>query len=230
MRGGGLGVTLCAVALCALGGCKKESAPAATPGSSSGAASAQGASPDAGARLALTREHVDRFVKYQTRLVELYDQVLKQREREKAAPIARLADGGVADPVKVTLQLFEGKAKAEEMARAEAGLSMEEVRGIEPIVAEVINERSNARDENVEAAIKQYEAMRDKLPEDQRKPVEEQLQDLKSDHERRFGNVDQRQKLGDAAVDAVLAREADLARLRIEWVKRIAALSRERNH
>ena len=89
-----------------------------------------------------------------------------------------------------------------------------------------INERSNARDENVEAAIKQYQAMRDKLPEDQRKPVEDQLADLKADHEYRFKNVDQRQKFGDAAVDAVLSRESDLARLRTEWVKRIGALSR----
>jgi len=77
----------------------------------------------------------------------------------------------------------------------------------------------------VEGALQQYQAMRDKLPEDQRKPVEEQLADLKADHERRMKNADQREKFGDAAVDAVLTREADLARLRIEWVKRIAALS-----
>jgi acyl-CoA reductase-like NAD-dependent aldehyde dehydrogenase len=211
-----------ALVLGALGGCKKE-APPSQPVQSSSAA---GAAADAGARFPLTREQVDRFVKYQTRLVERYDQVLKQREHEKAAPIARLPDGGMADPVKVSLQLFEGKAKAEETARGEAGLSMQEVRGIEPVVAEVINERSNARDENVEAAVKQYEAMRDKLPEDQRKPVEEQLADLRSDHEYRFKNVEQRQKFGDAAVDAVLSRESDLARLRTEWVKRIGALSR----
>lgn len=220
MKRGGVGTVLALVALAAASGCKRE-APAA---SSSGQRMAE-ASKDAGARFPLTREQVDRFVKYQTRLVELYDQVLKQREGEKAAPMARKPDGGVADPVKVSLQLFEAKAKAEEQARGEAGLSMQEVRGIEPIVAEVINERTNARDENVEAAIQQYQAMRDKLPEDQRKPVEEQLADLKADHERRFKNADQREKFGDAAVDAVLTREADLARLRMEWVKRIAALS-----
>ncbi|HEY8207429.1 MAG TPA: hypothetical protein VIG99_08115 [Myxococcaceae bacterium] len=210
-------------ALVALGGCQKE-APAPA-GASLGAASTHSGD-DAGARFALTRDQVERFVKYQARLVELYDQVLKQREREKAAPIARLPDGGVADPVKVSLQLFEGKAKAEEAARTGAGLSMEDVRAIEPIVAEVINERTNARDEDVEGALKQYEAMRDKLPEDQRKPVEDQMADLKTDHEYRFKNTEQRQKYGDMAVDAVLAREADLARLRTEWIKRIAALSR----
>jgi hypothetical protein len=220
MKRRGAGTALALAALLALGGCKKE-APAAPPQQRAVETSA-----DAGARFALAREQVDRFVKYQTRLVELYDQVLKQREGEKAAPIARKPDGGVADPVKVSLQLFEAKARAEEQARNEAGLSMAEVRGIEPIVAEVINERTNARDENVEGAIQQYEAMRAKLPEDQRKPVEEQLADLEADHERRMKNVDQREKFGDAAVDAVLTREADLARLRIEWVKRIAALSR----
>jgi hypothetical protein len=219
----GLAAALVLVALGALGGCKKEAPEPA--GTSSGAAGgAPETAGDAGVRFALTREQVDRFVKYQTRLVERYDQVLKQREKA-AAPIARLPDGGVADPVKVSLQLFEGKAKAEETARNEAGLGMQEVRGIEPIVAEVINERTNARDENVEGALKQYEAMRDKLPEDQRKPVEEQMADLKSDHDYRFKNVEQRQKYGDSAVDAVLARESDLARLRIEWIKRIAALS-----
>jgi hypothetical protein len=220
------GTVLALAALVAAAGCKKE-APGAPGGQSSSGATAQGAaSGDAGARVALTREQVDRFVKYQTRLVALYDQVLEQRAKERAAPVAHLPDGGVADPVKVSLQLFEGKAKAEEQARAEAGLSMPEVRAIEPVVAEVINERTNARDENVEAAIQQYQAMRDKLPEDQRKPVEEQLADLKADHERRMKNVDQREKFGDAAVDAVLGREADLARLRTEWVKRIGALSR----
>ncbi|HYV45633.1 MAG TPA: hypothetical protein VFA20_12275 [Myxococcaceae bacterium] len=222
MKRRGAGTVLAVVALAAVVavGCKKDAPAAPSP------QRAAEVSPDAGARFPLTRDQVDRFVKYQTRLVELYDQVLKQREHEKAAPIARLPDGGVADPVKVSLQLFEAKAKAEEQARTGAGLSIQELRGIEPIVAEVINERTNARDENVEAAIQQYQAMRDKLPEDQRKPVEEQLADLKSDHERRFKNVDQREKFGDAAVDAVLTREADLARLRIEWVKRIAALSR----
>jgi hypothetical protein len=225
MKRGRLGTALAVGALCAAGACRKE-APASAPGASSqGAAVVQAATPDAGSRFALTREQVDRFVKYQTRLVERYDQVLKDREKEKAAPIARLPDGGVADPVKVSLQLFEAKARAEELARSEAGLTMAEVRGIEPIVAEVINERTSARDEDVEGAIKQYEAMRDKLPEEQRKPVEEQLHDLKADHEYRFGNADQRQKFGDAAVDAVLTREADLARLRAEWIKRIASLS-----
>jgi len=219
MKRGGVGTVLALAALALVGGCKKEGPPAPPQQRAAEAA------PAAGARFPLAREQVDRFVKYQTRLIELYDQVLKQREGEKAAPVARKPDGGVADPVKVSLQLFEAKAKAEEQARAEAGLSMQEVRGIEPIVAEVINERTNARDENVEGAIQQYQAMRDKLPEDQRKPVEEQLADLKADHERRMKNADQREKFGDAAVDAVLTREADLARLRIEWVKRIAALS-----
>src|SRR3954470_4851758 len=106
MKRSGAGTVLALVALVApvlVGGCKKE-APQAAPRRTVETAF------DAGARYALTREQVDRFVKYQTRLVELYDQVLKQREREKAAPIAHLADGGVADPVKVSLQLFEAKA------------------------------------------------------------------------------------------------------------------------
>ncbi|HVE82385.1 MAG TPA: hypothetical protein VND93_06045 [Myxococcales bacterium] len=218
-RCGRLGVALWAAALCTLGACRKEAAPQAS--SSAPAAPA----PAPAAPVTLTNDQVDRFVKYQTRLVALYDEVIQQRDQEKAAPIARKPDGGVADPVKASLQLFEGKAKAEERARAEAGLSPEDVRRIEPVVAEVINERSNARDENVEAAVKQFEAMRDKLPEDQRKPIEEQLHDLKADHDTRFGNVEQRQKFGDQAVNAVLSREADLTRLRTEWVKRIAALS-----
>jgi len=209
---------------CVPGGCQRGQAPAA----GSPPVPAAGAAPDGGtgAPFALGREQVDRFVRYQARLVELYDQVLKEREKKKAAPIARLPDGGLLDPVKVSLQLFEGKARAEEAAREEAGLSLADVRQIEPIVAEVINERQNARDEGVEGALQQYEAMRDKLPEDQRKALEEQIRDLKADHDQRFGNVEQRQKFGDAAVDAVLGREADLARLRKEWVKRIAALGR----
>lgn len=218
----GLGTALVAAALCLAGGCKREPAEPQVPGTSAVAPAAA----DSGVASALTREQVDRFVKYQSRLVELYDQVLSQREREKAAPIARLTDGGVADPVKVSLQLFQGKAKAEEAARAEAGLSLEDIRRIEPIVAGVINERSNARADDVAAVIKQLQALRDKLPEEKRQPVEDQIREVEEDHRHRDGNVEQRQEYGDAAVDAVLTREADLTRLRTEWVKRIGALGR----
>lgn len=202
-------------------GCKKEPAGGST---SPSAASA----PDASAPGAFTPPRLEAFVKYQTRLVELYDGVLKQREKPgaAAAALARLPDGGLADPVKASILLFEGKAKAEEQARAESGLSEEEVAQIEPMVAEVIAERSNARDQDPAESIRKFEAMRDQLPEDQRAPLEEQIGEMKRNHEEQMGNADQRRKYGDAAVDLILTREADLIRLRKDWIARISAMSR----
>src|SRR5262245_4041849 len=117
-----LAISFLAVAW-ALSGCKRER-PAPTPVAT--------ASPQDAGRIALTKAQVDRFATYQAKLVELYDEVLKQ---SPAAP-PRGVDAGAADPMRASLQLFERKAKAEEDARTAAGLSEEDVRAISPVVAE----------------------------------------------------------------------------------------------
>jgi hypothetical protein len=216
---------LIAAAAALSAGCKKEDP--ARSGAAAGTVRAQAAA-DASAPLALTPARLEAFVKYQARLVALYDAVLKQRERQGGEPgaLARLPDGGWVDPVKASLALFEGKAGAEEQARAEAGLSEEEVAQLEPLVAEVISERANARDQDPSESIRKFEAMRDQLSEDQRAPVEEQIAEMRLHHEELMGNAEQRQRYGDAAVDLVLTREAELIRLRKEWIARIAAMTR----
>jgi hypothetical protein len=169
---------------------------------------------------ALTAERLDAFIRYQTRLVALYDQLLWQDGGPRPG---RIGDGGV-DPVRAQIRLFEGKARAEEQAREDAGLTEEEVARIEPMVASVISTRQFAQEANVEATLKQYEAMREKVRADQRDGLEDTIAELKATHQEQMGNVEERQRYGGANVDLVLTREEELSKVRKEWLKRIAGM------
>jgi muconolactone delta-isomerase len=101
-------------------------------------------------------------------------------------------------------------AEAEEKARTENGLSREELKAIDEMVREIIGKRAHAGDLFRADTLKRLEEMKARLPPDRRRDAEESIAQLKREQDE-FSNLSaERKKYGDANVDAILAREAEL--------------------
>ncbi|HVG60217.1 MAG TPA: hypothetical protein VNA24_16785, partial [Hyalangium sp.] len=122
-------------------GCKKEqtdpvepspeaSRPSAAPTPGRQASADESPGDAAAGTYALTKEKLDAYVGYQRKLLEAYDTLLKDLAQAKKDS----KKGDELAEVNATMKLIEGKAKAEEAARKEAGLSEEDVNGIADVV------------------------------------------------------------------------------------------------
>jgi hypothetical protein len=182
---------LCAVL--AFSGCKKEKAEAARPSSeaarpspalSEGKQAEETLEPGTEfgpTAYAVTKEKLDAYVGYQRKLLEAYEALL----RDMAKVHGRMLDGGgemLAD-MNAAMKLIESKAKAEEAARKEAGLSEEDVNGIAEVVTAVIGQRQLAQALQTEEELTKLEEMAAKLTPEQREELEPQLASMRERNE-----------------------------------------------
>jgi hypothetical protein len=159
---------------------------------------------------ALTKEKLDAYVGYQRKLLDAYEALLT----DMAKVHGRLRDGGgeMQADLNASMKLIESKAKAEEAARKEAGLSEVDVNGIAEVVTAVIGQRQLAQALQTEEELKKLEEMQAKLTPEQREELEPQLAAMRERNEELQKLVEVRRTYGDANVDIVLTREADLAK------------------
>ncbi|MFL5349502.1 MAG: hypothetical protein ACJ8AT_32275 [Hyalangium sp.] len=168
---------------------------------------------DAGAEFgpstyALTKQKLDAYVGYQRKLLEAYESLLKDLAKVKL-------DAGKGDElaeVNATMKLIEGKAKAEEAARKEAGLTEEDVNGIAEVVTAVIGQRQLTAALKMDEELKKLEEMQAKLTPEQREELAPQLAAMRERIEDLQKLTEARRTYGDTNVDLVLTREADLTK------------------
>ena len=157
----------------------------------------------------VTKEKLDAYVGYQRKLLEAYEALL--RDMAKVHGRLQEGSGGMAD-MNAAMKLIESKAKAEETARKEAGLSEEDVNGLAEVVTAVISQRQLAQALQTEEELRKLEEMQAKLTPEQREELEPQLAAMRERNEELQKLVEVRRTYGDANVDIVLGREADLAK------------------
>jgi hypothetical protein len=158
----------------------------------------------------VTKEKLDAYVGYQRKLLEAYEALL----RDMAKVQGRMLDGGgdmLAD-MNAAMKLIESKAKAEEAARKEAGLTEEDVNGLAEVVTAVIGQRQLAQALQTEEELTKLEEMAAKLTPAQREELEPQLAAMRERTEELQKLVEVRRTFGDATVEVVLTREADLTK------------------
>lgn len=202
-------------------GCKKEKTEPVTPSPEAvrpSAAAPQGeqartpveapAGDAAPGPYALTKEKLDAYVGYQRKLLEAYDSLL----RDLAEAKKNAKKGDELAEVNATMKLIEGKAKAEEAARKEAGLSEEDVNGIADVVTAVIGQRQMVQALQMDEELKKLEEMQEKLTPEQREELAPQVAAMRERVEEVQKLTELRNTYGDANVDLVLTREADLAK------------------
>jgi len=199
-------------------GCKKEKAEPTTPAMETAKPSPapsqgeQAAEPPeaefAPGPYPLTKEKLDAYVGYQRKLLDSYEALLKDLAQVKR-------DAGKGDElaeVNATMKLIEGKARAEEAARREAGLSAEDVNGIADVVTAVISQRQLTQSFHIEEELKKLEEMQAKLRPEQREELAPQLAAMRERIEELQKLTEVRRTYGDANVDLVLTREEELAK------------------
>jgi hypothetical protein len=111
-----------------------------------------------------------------------------------------------------TMKLIEGKAKAEEAARKEARLSEEDVNGIADVVTAVIGQRQLIQALQMDEELNKLEEMQAKLTPEQREELAPQVAAMRERVEDIQKLTEARHTYGDANVDLVLTREADLTK------------------
>ncbi len=156
----------------------------------------------------VTKGKLDAYVGYQRKLLEAYESLLKDLAKVKL-------DAGKGDElaqVNSTMKLIEGKAKAEEAARKEAGLSEEDVNGIAEVVTTVIGQRQLTQALKMDEELKKLEDMQAKLAPEQREELAPQLAAMRERIEDLQKLTEARRTYGDTNVDLVLTREADLTK------------------
>ncbi|SET16813.1 hypothetical protein [Stigmatella erecta] len=156
----------------------------------------------------VTPEKLGAYVAYQRQLLEAYAALTKELATAKSKPetVGTLAE------VNATMKYIEGKAVAEENARKEAGLSEEDVNGLADVVTAVIAQRQMLQTLQFDEELKKLEAMQAKLSQEQQKELAPQIDAMRERVESLRQLTEVRRTYGDANVDTVLTREADLAK------------------
>lgn len=114
------------------------------------------------------------------------------------------------------LSSLQGLAHADALARADAGLPEGAFEQVDAMVRAVIDRRTLARSLNAEGEVQTFQALRDKLPADQRANLDQSFGALQQEYDAAMALTDERHRFGDAAVDLVLSREAELSQLRAQ--------------
>jgi hypothetical protein len=156
----------------------------------------------------VTPEKLEAYVAYQRQVLDAYAALTKELATAKSKPdtVGTLAE------VNATMKYIEGKAVAEENARKEAGLSEEDVNGLADVVTAVIGQRQMVQTLQFDEELKKLEALQAKLSQEQQKELAPQIDAMRERVESIRQLTEVRRTYGDANVDTVLAREADLAK------------------
>ena len=199
--------------------CKREqAAPAPTPTEAARPSAAQpedeqaedtqepGGAPAPGS-YTLTKEKLEAYVGYQRKLLEAYETLQKDLARVKLD-----AGGDAMAEVNATMKLIEGKAKAEEAARKQAGLSEEDVNGIGEVVTAVIGQRQILQALQLDAELNKLEEMQAKLTPAQREELAPQVAAMRERVEEVQKLTGVRARDGDPNGDLGLTREEELTK------------------
>jgi hypothetical protein len=206
-------------AVLACSACKKEPpSPAPAPGPVAPAASGAAPTPsetdpgpaggEAPSTYQVTPEKLGAYVAYQRQLLEAYAALTKELATAKGKPDTV----GTMAEVNATMKYIEGKAVAEEQARKAAGLSEEDVNGLADVVTAVVSQRQMLQTLQFDEELKKLEALQAKLSQEQQKELAPQIDAMRERVESLRQLTEVRRTYGDANVDTVLTREADLAK------------------
>lgn len=204
-------------ALCSLTGltaCEREPAEAAPlpPREQAARAAQRAEQEEAQGPYTVTRPKLDAYVGYQREMLRVQAQLLRGLEGLAGG----MADGGTvgadARAVERSMKLIETKARAEAQAREAAGLSEADVNALGRVVTDVISQRHLAQVLRYDEELRATEALQAKLPEAQRQELAPRLKTLREQEAGLRGLAELRRRYGDANVDLVLTREAELAR------------------
>lgn len=198
-----------------LAGCKKESptAPEPEPVAREEARAEAGEpeeapeEPDEARPYVLTQAKLDAYVTYQRKVMESYAVM----GRELQAARAKLAEGGSqAQSAAEAMKSVESKAELESRARKEAGLNEEDINRLGNLVMDVITQRHMAAVLDLPGELKKLEAMQARLKPEQAAELAPQIHALRERVQETERLVSVRKTHGDANVDLVLTREAEL--------------------
>lgn len=154
---------------------------------------------------AVTPARIDAFLAYQRQRLALDAALWK----ELGARGLRGADAGAGD-AQGALELLEQRALEEARVQAAQGLSREELLALGTLVREVLEPRQLARELGLAETVALLEEQGARLSGGPREELEEQLAPLRARLAELESLAGPRARHGDAAVEAVLARETEL--------------------
>jgi hypothetical protein len=160
----------------------------------------------------LTDGKLEAYLRYQKSRTALYGSIAVQLEKL----------GNKEQDDEARLALMESKARGEDRAREEVGLSAAEARQIETMVTSVLSARTLAKSYDASDAIMAWERMRDKLPPAQRDELDRTANEMKKQQEESAQLVRLRKEYGSEAVDAILRREKELDASQNAWLNRLS--------
>lgn len=201
----------------AVAACKKEGASAPKQGGEGAAAHQEGdgQATDEARPYVMTREKLEAYVGYQRRMLGVYENVQKDMKGLEA----RALQEGSPEAAKGRLKIIEAKAKAEEDARREAGLTVDDVNGIAEVVTAVISQRQLARQMGYDEELKRLEGLQARLAPEQQKELAPQVADMRKRAQDFEGLAELRRTYGDSNVDLVLSREKELTQAYQDMLK-----------
>lgn len=169
---------------------------------------------------AVTVARIDAFLRYQERRLTLEASLWK--ELEAAMPKTRRRAGTQVPPSRASLELLERRASEDEAALAEVGLTRAELSELGSLVRDVLGPRRLARELALEETAALLEEQAERLEGAQAAELQAQAAPLRARLNELLALEQVRLERGDAAVDAVLAREESL----LTWEQaRFAALA-----
>lgn len=154
----------------------------------------------------VTAGKLDAFVRYQRRMIEVQAALVRDTQR-----LMSRTDGGLAT-AQASMDVLRSKADAEEAARRELGLTAHDVRMLSGMVMEVASRRSLARSLRLDDALAELAEAQQRLGTERQEELAEQIEAVRKQHEALSGLRDARARWGDANVELLLTREADLTR------------------
>jgi len=157
----------------------------------------------------LDEEKLKRFWVYRSQVSRLE----RDLAREESEARARLPDGGFrVDGPALTrgLALLKREDEARSLLLKESGLTREEARGIERMVADFVGERMLSNGASQDLMVEQLEQILRQVPADRRTDFEQALNRERAARDKSKALVSQRDRWGDANIDLLLAHEAEL--------------------
>ncbi|RKH80939.1 hypothetical protein D7Y21_31250 [Corallococcus sp. AB045] len=222
----------CLAVVLALSACRKDAAEGPEGGGDAreavarleGGEGAEGGEDAPSGPYTVTKEKLEAYVGYQRKMLEVYGSLM--RSLQDMGPLLDAGTPQAMEKAKSGLKLIERKAQAESDARQAAGLSTDEVNRIAEVVTAVISQRQMGRTLQYEEELKKLEALQARMPEEQQKELAPQVESMRLQVETFQKLPEARREFGDANVEVVLSREADLTKNYQDMLKAFAGVRR----
>ncbi|RKH03607.1 hypothetical protein D7V97_26330 [Corallococcus sp. CA053C] len=172
----------------------------------------------------LTQAKLEAYVGYQRKMLTVYGSLM--RGLQDMGPLMDAGTPQALEAARSGLKLIERKAQAETDARKAAGLSTDDVNRIAEIVTAVISQRQMGRTLQYEEELKKLEALQSRMPVEQQQELAPQVESMRRQVQAFQQLPEARREFGDANVDLVLAREADLTKNYQDMLKAFAGVRR----